>query len=416
MSNGRSPRLLLVLPTTTYRAGAFVEAADRLAVEITVASEKDSAFSEGETEGLLTFDFRDAGAVTNAVQAFAARHPVDAVFGVDDDTAIAAAVAAHALGLPHNPFPAVEAARDKHRQREVLQAAGVPVPRFELHGVDEDPSRLAAAVEYPCVLKPLDLSASRGVIRANDPAEFVAAHSRLMAILDAPDLVEQGRVRDRFLVEQFVPGPELALEGLVVDGELRVLALFDKPDPLDGPYFEETIYVTPSRAPQVVQEAVFKCAAHAARALGIERGPVHAELRFNEHGPWLIELAARPIGGKCGQVLRFGEDGAISLEQLVLAHALGLMEDVPPREAEAAGVMMVPIPRAGVLRGVDGVDRARSACGVTDVIISVQPGQELRTLPEESRYLGFIFARGERPEVVVNALRIGLRRLEVVFD
>ena len=416
MSNGRPPRLLLILPTTTYRAGAFLEAADRLRVEITVASEKDSAFSERETEGLLTLDFRDAKAVADAVQAFAAHHPVDAVFGVDDDTAVAAVVAAQALELPHNPLPAVEATRDKHRQRKMLQAAGVPVPRFALHRVDEDSSRLAESVEYPCVLKPLDLSASRGVIRANDPAEFVAAHSRLQAILDAPDVVEQGQVRDRFLVEQFVPGPELALEGLLVEGELNTLALFDKPDPLDGPYFEETIYVAPSRAPQVVQDALVQCAASAARALGLERGPVHAELRFNENGPWLIELAARPIGGKCGQVLRFGDEGAISLEQLVLGHALGLMEDVPPREAEAAGVMMVPIPRAGVLREVKGVDRARSACGVTDVIITVHPGQELRTLPEESRYLGFIFARGERPEVVVNALRIGHRKLGVEFD
>ena len=416
MSNGRPPRLLLILPTTTYRAGAFVEAADRLGVEITVASEKDSAFSERETEGLLTFDFRDAKAVADAVQAFAARHPVDAVFGVDDDTAVAAVVAAQALELPHNPVTAVEAARDKCRQREMLQAAGVPVPRFALHRVDEDPSRLAASVEYPCVLKPLDLSASRGVIRANDPAEFVAAHSRLLAILEAPDVVEQGRVRNRFLVEQFVPGPELALEGLLVEGELHILALFDKPDPLDGPYFEETIYVTPSRAPKVVQDALVQCAASAAQALGLERGPVHAELRFNENGPWLIELAARPIGGKCGKVLRFGDEGAISLEQLVLGHALGLMEDVPPREDEAAGVMMVPIPRAGVLREVKGVDRAHSACGVTDVIITVHPGQELATLPEESRYLGFIFARGERPEVVEKALRIGHRKLGVEFD
>jgi biotin carboxylase len=416
MAEGRPPRLLLILPTTTYRAGAFVEAAEALGIELTVASEEDSAFSEGETEGLLTLDYRDAGAVAETVKAFAARHPIDAVFGVDDDTAVAAAVAAATLGLPHNPVAAVEAGRDKHRQREVLQAAGVPVPRFALHRVDEDPVELAEEVEYPCVLKPLDLSASRGVIRANDPAEFVAAHSRLMTILDAPDVVEQGRERDRFLVEQFVPGPEVALEGLVVDGELCLLALFDKPDPLDGPYFEETIYATPSRAPRVVQEALVQCAAHAARALGIERGPVHAELRFNEDGPWLIELAARPIGGKCGQVLRFGDDGAVSLEQLVLGHALGVLKDVPPREAVAAGVMMVPIPQAGVLREVKGVDHARGACGVTDVVITVHPGQELRTLPEESRYLGFIFARGERPEVVVNALRIGHRRLEVAFD
>jgi biotin carboxylase len=416
MPDGRPPRLLLILPTTTYRAGAFVAAADSLGVDLTVASERDSAFSEGEAEGLLTLDFRDPETLTETVRSFAKLHPVDAVFGVDDDTAVAAAHAARALGLPHNPLEAVDAARDKHRQRVILREAGVPVPQFAQHAVSADPAELAGAVDYPCVLKPLDLSASRGVIRANDPDEFVRAHSRLVSVLEAPDVAEQGRVRDRFLVEAFVPGPEFALEGLVVDGELQVLALFDKPDPLDGPYFEETIYTTPSRVPRPIRELLAECAARTVTALGLERGPVHAELRFNEEGPWLIELAARPIGGRCGQVLRFGADESVSLEELLLGHALGLMLEAPQREAQAAGVMMVPIPKAGVLREVAGVERATSACGVTDVVITAHAGQELGTLPEESRYLGFIFARGERPEVVENSLRIGHRKLEITID
>ncbi len=416
MPNGRPPRLLLILPTTTYRAGSFVAAADRLGIDLTVASERDSAFSDRETEGLLTLQFRDPDALVGQVRSFAERHPVDAVFGVDDDTAIAAAHAARALGLPHNPLAAVRAARDKHQQRTLLAQAGVPVPWFAAHPVGADPSELAREVRYPCVLKPLDLSASRGVIRADNPEEFVRAHSRLSSILEAPDVVEQDRVRERFLVEEFVPGPEFALEGLVVDGELQVLALFDKPDPLDGPYFEETIYTTPSRVARPVQELLVECAQRAVAALGLRHGPVHAELRFNENGPWLIELAARPIGGKCGQVLRFGPEGSVGLEQVLLGHALGLMQDIPQREPRAAGVMMVPIPKAGVLREVGGVERATQACGVGEVVITAHPGQQLGTLPEESRYLGFIFARAERPEVVENALRIAHRKLEITID
>jgi biotin carboxylase len=416
MPEGHPPRLLLLLPTTTYRTGAFVDAATRLGVELSVASERDSAFSDKESKGLLTLDFRSPRDIAATVREFAARHPVGAVFGVDDETAVAAAHAARALGLRHNPLGAVEAAGDKHRQRQVLAAAGVLEPRCELRTVDEDPRELAQAVEYPCVLKPLDLSASRGVIRANDPEEFVAAHGRLTAILRAPDVVEQGRVTDRFLVEEFVPGPEFALEGLLVDGELRVLALFDKPDPLDGPYFEETIYVTPSRSPASVREELVVCATRAVHALGLEQGPVHVELRHNDRGAWLIELAARPIGGKCGQVLRFGEDGAISLEQLLLGQALGLTDGVPAREPRAAGVMMIPIPKAGMVREVRGVERAMQVCGIADVIITAHRGQALGTLPEESRYLGFIFARAERPEAVEEALRIGHRHLAVVVD
>src|SRR5947207_9824249 len=318
-------RLLLLLPTATYRATAFVEAARRLGIELTVASEISSTFEQAQPDRLVTLDFSGPHGGAGEAAEFARRHPVAGVVGVDDAGAVVAAAIAGRLALKGNPPAAALAARDKHLQRRELARHGVPVPRFELHGLDEDATALAAGVRYPCVLKPLRLAASRGVIRADDPPGFAAAFGRLTRI------VEQAGCGRSILVEDFVPGPEVALEGLVIDARLEVLGLFDKPDPLDGPFFEETIYVTPSRLPATAQRAVVRCGEAAVAALGVREGPIHAELRYNAQGPWLIELAARPIGGRCSAVLRFtaGEEGrgkgeTYSLEELVIRHALGM--------------------------------------------------------------------------------------------
>ncbi len=410
---GGRPRLLLILPTTTYRAEAFVEAARRLDVDLTVASEHDSTFSSSQPDRLLTLDFGDPERATCQVVKFADEHPVTAIFGVDDLTAVLAAHASQALKLEHNPVEAVEAAGDKYRQRSVLSTAGVPVPNFAAHSVDDDERVLSKHVKYPCVIKPVALSASRGVMRANGPGEFTRAFARLRAILRQPDVANA--TAGTVLVEDYVPGSEFALEGSLKDGELQVLALFDKPDPLEGPFFEETIYVTPSRFDSDIQRDLVNCAANAARAVGLERGPVHVELRHNDAGAWLIELAARPIGGKCGQILRFGPDGSVSLEQLLLARALGVCREVDVREEQAAAVMMIPVPRAGVLQEVRGVEEALGVSLVTDVIITAHRGQRLVPLPEESRYPGFIFARGETPEEVELAVREAHSRLELMI-
>jgi biotin carboxylase len=399
------PRLLLLLPSTTYRTAAFVEAARRIGADLTVASERPSTLEAANPAGLLTLDFQHPERAADEAQVFARRHPIDAVVGVDDDSAVVAAAVAERLRLKGNPLNAAVAARDKHRQREILTAAQVPVPGFALHQLDEDPREIAKTVVYPCVLKPLRLSASRGVIRADDPAAFVAAHARLKAILESCDA--------RFLVEDFVPGYEVALEGLLVNRRLHVLALFDKPDPLDGPFFEETIYLTPSRVSAGLQEAIAQCADRAARALGLVEGPVHAELRYNDRGPWLIELAARPIGGRCSAVLRFGN--GVTLEELILRHALGMPIPSLAREAVAAGVMMIPIPSAGVVREVRGIAEAKTVPLVEDVQITAHPGERLVPFPEGSRYPGFIFARGATPGAVEAALREAHRRLTFVL-
>jgi len=261
-------------------------------------------------------------------------------------------------------------------------------------------------VTYPCVVKPLRLSASRGVMRADNVQGFMKAQNRLRSIVRDPEAT--------FLIEEFIPGYEVALEGLVVNRRMHVLAIFDKPDPLDGPFFEETIYVTPSQVPAALQKAIVDCAERAVRALGITEGPIHAELRYNERGPWLIELAARPIGGRCSAVLRFGDKG-VALEEIILRHALGMPIPSLQRERQAAGVMMIPIPGAGTLQEVRGVAEAQAVPLIEDVQITAHPGERLVPFPEGSRYPGFIFARGETPAVVEAALRDAHGRLEFVI-
>jgi phosphoribosylaminoimidazole carboxylase (NCAIR synthetase) len=413
-------RLLLLLPTVTYRTVAFVEAARRCGVDLTVASERPSTFERANPTGLVTLDFADPTHAAAQALAFSRAHHVHGVVAVDDDTAVVAAAIAQQLGLRGNPVAAARAARDKYQQRQLLAAAGVGVPRFELLTIAADPDLLASRAAYPCVLKPLQLSASRGVIRADTPAEFVAAFERVKRILEQEGCVHPAS--RSILVEAFVPGREVAVEGLVTRGSLRVLAIFDKPDPLDGPFFEETIYVTPSRLPRPAQQAITACAQAAVDALGLQEGPVHAELRHNDRGAWLIELAARPIGGRCSGALRFeireagnGKREA-SLEEIIIRHALGLELPTLEREHQASGVMMIPVPGAGVLRDVRGIDAAQAVPLVEEVVITMHAGQTLVPWPEGSRYPGFIFARGGTSEAVEAALRAAHARLEFLTE
>ncbi len=405
-------RVLLLLPTTTYRTQAFVDAATGLGVDLVCASERPSTFEAHAPDNLITLDFADPAGAAETIARFARRRPIDAVVPVDDLTTIVAAAIATRLGLKTNPVAAATAARNKHEMRKRLSAAGVPVPRFSLVALGDDPEAAARRAEYPCVLKPLALAASRGVIRANDAREFVAAFHRIAAILRRDDTAVPGEAAEALLVEEFVPGREVALEGLLMAGGLQTLALFDKPDPLDGPFFEETIYVTPSRLPADVQERISRVTLQACAALGLSEGPVHAELRVNERGPWVIEVAARSIGGLCSRTLRFGT--GMTLEELILRHALGWKIASLDRERRPAGVMMIPIPRAGRLVAVQGKEAAEAVPGVEEVAITAHLGHQLVPLPEGWQYLGFIFARAETPEAVERALREAHARL--AFD
>ena len=386
-----------------------MEAARRLPVDLTVASEQPSTFELARPDALLTLDFHDLDRAVQEARVFDTRFRLDAALGVDDDTVVIATAINRALGRPRNTIESAQAARDKLLQRSLLGSSGVPVPRFGLQMIGKDLETAAQRASFPCVLKPLRLSASRGVIRADTPAEFVAAVARLEAILKSTCDPEDHHALE-YLVEDFVPGYEVAVEGLLVAGHLHELAVFDKPDPLNGPFFEETIYVTPSRHPQAEQADLVQCVEAAVHAIGLHEGPIHAELRYNQRGPWLIELAARPIGGRCSAVLRFG-DGTISLEEIVLRHAVGMPLPSLERERNAAAVMMIPVPGAGVLEDSTGVDDAKRVPGVEDVVITAHRGETLVPWPEGSRYPGFIFARGETPELAERAVREAHRRL-----
>jgi biotin carboxylase len=401
-------RVMLLLTAKTYRAGDFLAAAKRLGVEIVPVIDMAGPLADF-WHYRFGVDFSRLDEATRTIVAFAAEQPLAAVLAVDDAGTLLAAEASAALGLPHNSPQAALAARDKHLMRQLLQQAGVPVPRFQLFTTADDPDSVARQVTYPCVVKPLRLSGSRGVIRADDPVAFAVAFRRAARLLDpAQDYAQP------VLVEQYVPGVEVALEGLMDDGRLQVLALFDKPDPLEGPFFEETLYVTPSRLPPQAQEAVAAGTAAAATALGLRQGPVHAELRLNEEGPWLIEVAGRSIGGLCAHTLRFG-DGR-SLEELILRQACALEIETLAREEQARGVMMIPIPAAGLLKEVRGLEEATAVPGIEEIQITAKINYELVPLPEGDSYLGFIFAHGDTAAAVEAALRQAHARLNFQIE
>jgi biotin carboxylase len=407
-------RLLLLLPTTTYRTEDFLDAARTLGVDVVCASEKPSTFEAHAPDHLLTIDFADPDAAATRVAELAVRRPLSAVVGVDDLTSVAAAAIAERLGLRSNALAAVAAARDKYQMRQCLAAGGVPIPRFRRVALKDDPFLAARGVAFPCVLKPLALSASRGVIRANNVDQFIAAVRRIGALLQRSDVEVGGDAAQFLLAEEYIPGVEVALEGLLMGGTLHTLALFDKPDPLEGPFFEETLYVTPSRLPVAVQRAIEQVTASACAALGLAEGPIHAELRVNDGGPWVLEVAARSIGGLCSRTLRFGT--GMTLEEIILRHALGWPIASLTRERRPAGVMMIPIPRAGRLGGVRGLEAAEAVNGIEEVTITAHVGQELVPLPEGWQYLGFIFARADTPDAVEVALRDAHARLVFSID
>lgn len=410
------PRILLLLPTRTYRATDFLAAAMKLNVEVVVASEEPATTADVSPRDSLVIDFKTPIAATQTITEFAETHPITAIVGVDDDTTLLATIAAATLGLPHNPVESAKATRNKYRLRQRLTKRGVPCPKFKRFSIHDDLNEIANNVDFPCVIKPLSLSASRGVIRANNLPEFTDAFLRITTLLQTLETEVDTDTAASYLevlIEDYIPGIEVALEGILLDGELKTLALFDKPDPLEGPFFEETLYITPSRLSPEVQNELQSATAEAAAALGLRHGPVHAELRYNTKGAHLIEIAARTIGGLCSRTLRFGT--GMSLEELVIRHAIGQHVETLHREQRAAGVMMIPVPKAGILGEVRGTSAARKVDGVTEVNITIPIGGEVVPLPEGARYLGFIFARSETPEAVEAALREAHRHLEFVI-
>jgi len=405
-----APRVLLLVPARTYRAADFLAAASRLGLDLVVGS--DGALPLG---GRPVVPVNPADPEHSADRIMASTGPVAAVVAADTPMLILAAVVAGRMGLPHNPVDAVMAASDKAVQRRRWAAARVAQPAFRVvpAAAGEDVLRQAAAeVGCPCVVKAVSLSASQGVLRADDPAAAVAAARRVRQVL----AVAHRPGHEPLLVEEYVPGPELSVDGLLTTGALTITAVFDKPWTPEGPTFEETLLVTPSRLPGPVLTAAISAAGQAAHALGLTDGPIHAELRIDQRGgqarPVMLELAARCIGGLCSRALRF--PGGRSLEEMVLANALG--RPIPGhRGHRPSGVLMLPVPRPGVLLAVEGRTEAAATPGITGLTITIPPGQCVRPLPEGDRYLGFIFAEGDTQDRVEQALRVARERLRVVI-
>jgi biotin carboxylase len=401
-------RVLLLLPTTSYRNEAFLAASERLGVEIVSAANYCHQLApEWGLKPIMAVPFDRPGEALEIVLR-SLEQPPDAVLAVDDLGLELAALLAERLGLAANPPAAVRCLRDKLAFRRLQKEHGFPCPHFHHLPGDAEPERLPAPLRWPVVVKARRLSASRGVIRADDAAQYRQAVDRVRAIQNKAD---RAAAELGILVEEFIPGREYALEGMLRDGELGTLALFDKPDPLDGPVFEETIYVAPSRLPEQAQEAIRRAAERACRLAGLRGGPVHAEARVNENGVWLLEIAARSIGGLCGMVLNHAL--GMTLEELILRQALGLR--VAWRAArDGAGVMMIPIPRRGIYRGVHNLEHALEVPGITGIRITAQPGELIAPAPEGASYLGFIFSLCPSAAEAELALRLAHARL--AFD
>ena len=402
------PRVLLVTTTTGYQTRAFAAAAERLAVDLAIASDRCHVLDDPWRDGAIPARFHEEREAVRAIREAAVGRPFDGVVAAGDRPAVIASLVAEALELPGHPPPAARVAGNKLGTRERMRAAGLPCPRFRVLARDADAVRPDGEVGLPCVVKPLAMSASRGVMRADTPDAVRRAAARLRRLLDAPDVrALRDPANDRILLEEYVEGREVAVEGVVTAGRFRALAIFDKPDPLEGPCFEETIYVTPATLDRPDERRVVEQVTSVAAALGLTHGPVHAECRLNPRGVFVIDIAARPIGGLCARALRF-EDGrgpARSLEELLLLHALGRDVSGWRRGPGASGVMMIPVPRQGRYEGVAGVGAARSVRGVEDVVITAAVGQTIAPPPEGGSYLGFLFARARRPAAGVAGVR-----------
>ena len=401
-------RVLFLAATTGYQTRTFGEAAERLGVELVFATDRCDQLDDPWADRAIAIRFHQEALAVQTLLEVSAATPFAAVLAVGDRPTVIAAGVAKALGLPGNPPDAAVTARDKRRTRERLRDAGLPSPLVRVVPATIDARPLAAELTYPVVIKPAALSGSRGVMRADNPAGFVVAFDRLRLLLVSEDVqAMHDAALSHIIVESFIEGREFAIEGVLERGRLQTLAVFDKPDPLDGPYFEETIYVTPSQAGDAELAAIEHGVQAAVAALGLYHGAIHAECRVNAEGVFVLEVAARPIGGLCARALRFdGPSGATAgLEELLLRQALGESVTAWRRERRAAGVMMIPIPAGGFYRRVHGIDDAARVDDIEEVRITAKPDQPLVPLPEGSSYLGFIFSRADDPVAAEGALR-----------
>jgi formate-dependent phosphoribosylglycinamide formyltransferase (GAR transformylase) len=408
-------RLLLLTSKLGYQTRSFSDAARKLDVEIMFATDRCHQLDDPWNDRAIAVHFEEPESAAFSILETLRGNEPDGVLALGDRSVITAAYVARGLGIFHNHPASVESCRSKEKMREAFRVSGLRTPAFRALPIVPTPDPALSGIKFPCVVKPICLSASQGVMRANNAAEFRKAVERLAHLLQSPELrASRDPELDRMIVEDYIPGREVAVEGLISEGDLRILAIFDKPDPLEGPYFEETIYVTPSRLPQEQQDAIARCARDASRALGLIHGPIHAEFRVNDDGVWPLEIAPRPIGGLCARALHFGPE-LISLEELLVRHAMGFDGTNVEREIVSSGVMMIPVPANGILVRVEGENEARAVENIESLEITARLHDKIVAWPEGSSYLGFIFAHADNPEKVERALREAHAKLNFVI-
>lgn len=407
--------VILIIPSASYRTSAFINAVEKLDLKVLVISDKSQVFSGKYPDNLLIMNFHHWNDRLDEISQWSERNGLKAVIGVDEESIVLAANLSKFLKVEHNSVESVLLTKDKYLMRIELKKAEVNSPWFKRFSIHDSTNKIINEISLPCVIKPTFLSASRGVIRVNTIKELANGIKTINELFSLEEIRERGGEKsDWILVEEYIPGKEVAIEGIVSEGKLKVLALFDKPEPLEGPTFEETIIVTPSALSEKNQLSLFETAQNAVKALGIVMGPVHVEVRINSSGNYILECASRSIGGLCSKVLEF--QGGMSLEELILRSYLGRNVEKSKLTGFARGVMMMPTEKMGILKEMRGVEDALNVKGVTDLQITVKPGEKLEPLPKGDRYLGFIFAEDKDQELVIKALKKAWLKIEVFLE
>ena len=408
----KEKNLLLLMTTSTYRASAYIDASKKLSINLIIGTNQPDILAHLNPGSSITLDYSKNNQSLEKIIQHAEKFPIQGVLAVDEETLILGSIVANSLGLICNSVESVSATRSKYELRKILSEEGLRNPEFKLISSEENPDLISKSISFPCVMKPTFLSGSRGVIRANNKEEFKDAYFRIKNILDEPELLIRGKDEGKMiLVEEYIDGIEVAVEGIIVNREFVPITIFDKPEPMQGPFFEETIYVTPSRLPQSIQKKILKETKNASNAIQLSNGPIHAELRVDCNGnPWIIDIASRTIGGKCSRAIKF-LDG-ISLENIILSHVMG--EKIPNIMpiSSSSGVMMIPIPQSGILNGVKGKEEGLQIKGIEEIEITIPLGEKVVQLPEGDRYLGFIFANSEKSEDTIKILKEAHEKLK----
>ncbi|MBS1256004.1 MAG: Alanine--anticapsin ligase [Deltaproteobacteria bacterium] len=407
--------VILIIPSASYRSNAFMNAADKLDLKILVVTDNSQVFSDQFPDNIITMNFDHWTEKLDEISEWSDRFNLMAVIGVDEESILLAAIFSQYLGIEHNSIESVMRTKNKLLMRFELKKARMNCPWFRSFSIEKLPDDIIEEINFPCVIKPTFLSASQGVLRVNNEQEFKEGFQILTDLLSQKKIKKRGGEEANYImVEEYIPGNEVSIEGIVSQGKLKILAIFDKPEPLEGPTFEETIFVTPTTLSGSMQSSLYETAQQAMETLGIVKGPVHIEVRINSNGNYILECASRSIGGMCSKILEF--QGGMSLEELILRSSLGRNIEKSNLSDTAKGVMMMPIKNSGKLKEMRGVEEAISVDGITDLQITIKPGEMLDPLPKGDRYLGFLFAEGKNQEMVIKDLKNAWSKIEVVTE